>query len=193
METQNLAKWISELQAQIDQVKRMAIAAAASGGDTVTITPALDSGTKIADYTIGEETSGSLYAPTPTSIPNIFSGDEVLVGNNGVSDVYCKRVHLDALPSTTNAAQTIPHSVANISAILKWDAYAISSTGTVQKINALAIGESGNFVGTGFIGMYVNDTNFYITVGSDRSALSADVYIYYTKTPPVETKKSRKK
>lgn len=67
METQNLAKWISELQAQIDQVKRLAIAAGSSGGDTVTITPALESGTKIADYTIGEDTSGSLYAPTPAS------------------------------------------------------------------------------------------------------------------------------
>lgn len=78
METQNLAKWISELQAQIDQVKRMAIAAAASGGDEVTITPALESGTKIADYTIGEDTSGSLYAPTPAQVTqtNLFYDTE---------------------------------------------------------------------------------------------------------------------
>lgn len=76
MDTQNLAKWISELQAQIDQVKRMAIAAGSSGGDTVTITPALESGTKIADYTIGEDTSGSLYAPTPETPDPAFDYSE---------------------------------------------------------------------------------------------------------------------
>ena len=41
------------------------IAGGGSGGSEVTITPTLQSGTKIADYTI-DETSGSLYAPTPT-------------------------------------------------------------------------------------------------------------------------------
>lgn len=35
------------------------------GGSSITITPSLESGTKVADYTI-DETSGSLYAPTPT-------------------------------------------------------------------------------------------------------------------------------
>lgn len=34
------------------------------GGSDVTITPTLESGTKIADFTI-DDTSGSLYAPTP--------------------------------------------------------------------------------------------------------------------------------
>ena len=186
----SIEKVYDELYGMIEDLKKQI--AAAGGGSDVTITPALESGTKIADFEI-DDTPGVLYAPTPPSIPNIFSGDEVLVGNNGTSDVYCKRVHLDALPSTINATQTIPHSVADISAVLKWDAYAISATGTVQKINALATDGSGNFVTTGFIGMYVNDTNFYITVGSDRSALSADVYLYYTKTPPEEAKKTTKK
>lgn len=43
------------------------IAGGGSGGSDVTITPTLQSGTKIADYTI-DETSGSLYAPTPEAI-----------------------------------------------------------------------------------------------------------------------------
>lgn len=40
------------------------IAGGGGGGSEVTITPILQSGTKIADFTIDEE-SGSLYAPTP--------------------------------------------------------------------------------------------------------------------------------
>ena len=37
-------------------------------GSNVTITPSLLSGTPIASYTIGENTSGTLYAPTPTTV-----------------------------------------------------------------------------------------------------------------------------
>lgn len=46
---------------------RGSIAGGGGGGSEVTITPTLQSGTKIADYTI-DETSGSLYAPTPESL-----------------------------------------------------------------------------------------------------------------------------
>ena len=44
------------------------IAGGGGGGSEVTITPTLQSGTKIADYSI-DETSGSLYAPTPGALP----------------------------------------------------------------------------------------------------------------------------
>lgn len=40
------------------------------GGSDVSITPALQSGTKVADYTI-DNVSGSLYAPTPPAAVNI--------------------------------------------------------------------------------------------------------------------------
>lgn len=39
------------------------------GGSEVTITPTLQSGTKIADYSIDHE-AGSLYAPTPEELPD---------------------------------------------------------------------------------------------------------------------------
>ena len=54
-----LEKVYDELYGMIEDLKKKI--AAASGSD-VTITPALESGTKVADYTIGED-SGSLYAP----------------------------------------------------------------------------------------------------------------------------------
>ena len=77
METTMIEKWINELQCEIDKVKR---ALANAGGEDVTITPALESGTKVADYSIGE-TTGALYAPTPpdavTITPALESGTKV--------------------------------------------------------------------------------------------------------------------
>lgn len=45
------------------------IAGGGGGGSEVTITPVVTSGTKIADYSI-DETTGSLYAPTPEALPS---------------------------------------------------------------------------------------------------------------------------
>lgn len=57
-----IEKVYDELYGMIDDLKKQI--AAGGGGDDVTITPALESGTKVADFTIGED-SGSIYAPTP--------------------------------------------------------------------------------------------------------------------------------
>lgn len=66
--TENLAKWIDELTGEIEQIKKKL---GSGGGSTVTITPALESGTKVADYSI-DDTSGSLYAPTPPLETKLF-------------------------------------------------------------------------------------------------------------------------
>lgn len=59
-----------------------AISDSGGGGSDVTITPTLQSGTKIADFTIDSE-SGSLYAPTPEEItvssPLSKSGDNISI------------------------------------------------------------------------------------------------------------------
>lgn len=57
-----IKKIYDEIYGMIEDLKRKV--AGIKPGDAVTITPALDDGTKIADYTIGE-TEGSLFAPTP--------------------------------------------------------------------------------------------------------------------------------
>lgn len=54
-----------------------------SGGSNVTITPTLESGTKIADFTI-DETSGELYAPTPESPIEYTAGDNIQISENNV-------------------------------------------------------------------------------------------------------------
>lgn len=54
-----------------------------SGGSNVTITPTLESGTKIADFTIDEE-SGVLYAPTPEPSIEYTAGDNITISEENV-------------------------------------------------------------------------------------------------------------
>lgn len=59
----SVEKVYDELYGMIEDLKKQI---AATAGSDVTITPALESGTKVADYSIDGE-SGSLYSPTPFS------------------------------------------------------------------------------------------------------------------------------
>ena len=54
-----------------------------TGGSTVTITPTLESGTKIADFTI-DDTDGSLYAPTPEPPIEYTAGDNINISEENV-------------------------------------------------------------------------------------------------------------
>lgn len=54
-----------------------------SGGSTVTITPTLESGTKIADFTI-DENSGVLYAPTPEPPIEYTAGANIQISDENV-------------------------------------------------------------------------------------------------------------
>ena len=54
-----------------------------SGGSTVTITPTLESGTKIADFQI-DDTSGVLYAPTPEPPIEYTAGDNIQISEENV-------------------------------------------------------------------------------------------------------------
>lgn len=54
-----------------------------SGGSTVTITPTLESGTKIADFTIDQE-SGVLYAPTPEPPIEYTAGANIQISEENV-------------------------------------------------------------------------------------------------------------
>ena len=65
-----IEKVYDELYGMIDDLKKQI--AAGGGGDEVTITPAMESGVKVADYTIGE-TEGSIYAPDLPAFTNRVS------------------------------------------------------------------------------------------------------------------------
>lgn len=84
-----IRKVYDELYGMIEDLKKQI--AAISGGDEVTITPALDTGTKVADYTIGED-SGVLFAPTPFSFD--IGETPQLIGKLDSKDLYI--VHASA-------------------------------------------------------------------------------------------------
>ena len=178
-----LEKVYDELYGMIDDLKKQITAG--GGGDDVTITPALESGTKVADFTIGED-SGSLYAPT---IPDIESGEEVLIGNDGTDDIYGKKVHISALPSS-GGIEYYPHNI-GMTALVRADVY-LNDSGTIHSNSMIGIA-SNNFSATYTVDSWVTTTNICIMVGTDRSSWSADAYLYYKKTPPVEAKKTKKK
>ena len=71
------------------------IAGGGSGGSEVTITPTLQSGTKIADYTI-DETRGSLYAPTPVTLPGTIVTEALRKYNDDTQTKIMTVTTLDA-------------------------------------------------------------------------------------------------
>lgn len=75
-----IEKVYDELYGMIDDLKKQI--AAAGGGDEVTITPAAESGAKVADYTIGE-TEGSLYAP---NVIGVCDYDNLIVPTTALSE-----------------------------------------------------------------------------------------------------------
>ena len=72
-----LEKVYDELYGMIEDLKKKV--ASISGGSTVTITPTLQSGQKLADYSI-DGTAGSIYAPD-TDLTYISTGIEVPKGS----------------------------------------------------------------------------------------------------------------
>ena len=183
-----IEKVYDELYGMIEDLKRQI--AAAGGGDDVTITPALESGTKIADYTIGE-TEGSLYAPVDVYL-NIDDTAEHIVGKYKGSDLYCKRINIDAFPASAFTQTSYPHGIANIDELIDYDVFTQSNTGQILKLFYVGILSNG-VDSTSFYSASVDKTNIYITTGRDRSGVSGYAILYYTKTPPVESKKTIKK
>ena len=80
---------VAELEARVKELEE-------SGGGEISITPALVSGTKIADYEIGD-TPGELYAPTPVTdynelenlptIPDAVSVEQVVSAGTNIANV----------------------------------------------------------------------------------------------------------
>lgn len=183
MNTANLSKWVDELQGQIDQLKRVV---AAGGGVEVTITPELESGTKIADFTIGEE-SGSLYTPTIPDIPPglDISTTETKVGTYDGSDLFCKLIKDKPLTTGENnqlglSGVLVRFYTGKIKSSLVAYEYPLTfySDGTTASIaTTTSNGEDIRIRPT------MNATTF--------GTLTADVVVFYTKV--VTTKRGGKK
>ena len=178
-----LEKVYDELYGMIEDLKRKI----GAGGSEVTITPTLESGEKVADYSI-DGTEGCIYAPP---VPNIYGSDEVIVGYSGADPVYCKRVDIAALPSSATTGE-YEHSIADIDTILAADVYIRDPSGSVYNSNSIGIAGS-SFSAQYSVMAWAGKSKIYVMVGTDRSTWSATVYLRYTKTPPTEAKKNKKK
>lgn len=178
----SIEKVYDELYGMIEDLKRKI--AAGGGGDEVTITPALESGTKIADYTIGED-EGVLYAPLPADISNT----EKEIGTFDTAPLFCKKIHIAALPDTAYQETQYPHGLSNVT-IVGYVGYARFAAGNLTMLPHMAFTSSGLDV-VSSINSLVTDTSINIKAGQDRSTMSADFILFYTKNP--ETKNQKKK
>lgn len=171
-----IEKVYDELYGMIDDLKKQI--AAGGGGDSVTITPALESGTKVADYTIGE-TEGSIYAPTPEpSIgPFVDLSAEHKITNGSFESTQLSYTATQDCVVLVNMANI----VANTFTAIKVD------TGTLWSYSGAAIAMS--------MPVYLKSGQTVTTVGAGTSSYNVyTVHPLLQATAPVtETKKSRKK
>lgn len=126
MTDQQIAKWIDQLQGELDVLKRTA-----GGGSSVSITPAATGGNKVADVTIDGVTT-ALYAGLSTH----FSADEQPVGAwiDG-SMIFQKTFDLGSDVSISNSSWYADIvSVADIDKIV--DAWGMYSAGTYYPLMA---------------------------------------------------------
>ena len=116
--------------------------------------------------------------------PEIYSLEEREVGvwTDG-KPLYEKTVHINSLPSTAYVLTSYPHGISNIDTICTHNAFAKWSSGEVANLDhiGLVANDSTN-VFRASLELTIDNTNIYIRCGADRSGLSADVIIQYTKT-----------
>lgn len=181
-----IRKVYDELYGMIEDLKKKV--AALSGGDDVTITPALESGAKIADYSIGEDT-GSLYAPAPYT-PISYSTEEQNTGLTWIdgSEIYVKTISCGALPAAgTN--KSVAHGITDLGALVKYECVAWDSTHSY----GLMIPYTNTNVNTQ-ANCGVDTTNIHFWSGfSNPTDYSVYVTVYYTKTESQEPENNTKK
>ena len=161
-----LEKVYDELYGMIEDLKKKI--AALSGGDEVTITPALDSGTKIADYAIGE-TEGSLFAPTPaTPVGIAFSSTETEVGSIDGTPLY-SRIFTGSWQQTESG--------------IKWLTTDIkAATEGIDKLYAGFMSTADNILSQA-IELYVG-AGGYVRLTTVSARTYTKVYLLYTKPAP---------
>lgn len=176
-----LEKVYDELMALIEDLQKKV----GSGGSEVTITPALESGVKVADYEIdGEE--GSIYAPAPYT-PLDYSTTEQDTGVKWIdgTEVYQKTISIGALPN--NTTKNVAHGVTDIDRVINAYMFATTSTHTSTIIPLVSNSNLSNNVSYG-----ISDENVSVYSKTDVSIYDAYLTIFYTKIQP-EAKKTTKK
>lgn len=181
-----IRKIYDELYGMIEDLKRKV--AGIKPGDAVTIIPAMDSGTKIADYAIGE-TEGTLYAPVPYT-PISYSTDEQNTGLKWIdgTDIYVKTISFGTLPAA-GTDKSVAHGITDFGALVKCECVAWDSThsyGLMIPFTNTSVNTQAN--------CGIDTTNINIWSGFSNP-LDYSVYatVYYTKAESPEPENSTKK
>ena len=188
-----LEKVYDELYGMIEDLKKKV--AGISGGSVVTITPALDSGTKIADYEI-DETEGTLYAPTPF-IPIDYSENEQDTGIKWIDGkpLYQKTVYREEVISGTQA--DISLGIENVENIMLSNGSYFHTDSTTAMFSFPYIPTSIDYAVGGYFNITAADTSLSVRVGSGYSGKvqKLAITVLYTKTTdtPHNTRKTTKK
>lgn len=113
--------------------------------------------------------------------PVIYSLDEREVGvwTDG-KPLYQKTVHISALPSTAYADTQYAHNISNIDKIISWKGFTAFANGSTLQFDRSF--SSSTYEGNTGFSATVDKTAINVRVGTDRSAMSADFTIQYTKT-----------
>ena len=123
-----------------------------------------------------------------------YSTSEVDTGVKWIDgkEIYRKVISIASLPNATT--ETYSYDIEGTFEIIKFEAFAKYSSGTVAILPRISVTQlGGNMVVTdGTIDIQATTSALQIVTFVDRSAVSASVIVYYTKTP-AEAKKSSKK
>lgn len=114
--------------------------------------------------------------------PVIYSEDEREIGvwTDG-KPLYEKTVHITAFPSTAYTRTDYAHNISDIDTICFWKGTARWQNGSTVNIEHIDI-SSGNISASPSMQAQVDKTYITLWVGTDRSSLSGDFVLQYTKT-----------
>ena len=177
----SVEKVYDELYGMIEDLKKQI---EANAGTHVTITPALESGTKIADFSIGEEES-SLYAPTPGD-PLVISTTETKIGTYDGKDLYAI---LFKDVSITNTSDNILD--ADFSSDNDLVFYSVTPRGTLPSGVACELNYYNNTINDTLYVSSAGLTYYFDKTGGASVFSTADIMVMYTK--PAETRSKKKK
>lgn len=135
-------------------------------------------------YTKTTDTAGSgTYTPSKALAVHYSTNEQVIGTWIDGKPLYERVVQINSLPADTNTT-AYPHGISDIDTICDYDFIIHWSNGNTAKADRIQM-FSGAFQANGAIAVFVNDTNISVSCGQDRSALSGDCIIRYTKTTDV--------
>ena len=146
-------------------------------------------GSEISVYTLEEYeeikdtiTTGTQFIITDdySEGGEVYDDQEHVIGSYYGKPLYKKLVSISALPSSATT-QAYPHHIANIDHILSFESFHHFAGESVANGTNLSFSGTSMYA-SGCFNVTVDRTNVNIAVGQNRSNVSCEVIIKYTKT-----------